>query len=379
MEVKLKKYFPMIRERKELLAEIEENEALREMFAGWERGQQEGFLDICTGVRGLKFLQDSFFKEILNPEYVPERFNDFLSCLLEEKVRVLKVLAGDSVRIADEASLLITDIVVELEDGSIANVEMQKIGYLFPGQRCACYSADLLLRQYKRVRSEKKKKFGYRDVKNVYTIVLFEKSPREFHEYPDKYCHFFDQKSDTGLKLELLQKYVLISLDIFARYQQNNNISEKREAWLTLLACDKPEKIVALIEKYPEFRRIYEEGYEICRNTERVMEMFSKELYELDRNTVQYMIDEQQETLEAQRETLDVQREELEAQRETLDVQRETLKAQREELDALREEIERLYKGTISMLRSLNMTDQEITARLCAQYRIEEKEAQKYL
>ncbi len=379
MEVKLKKYFPMIRERKELLAEIEENEALREMFAGWERGQQEGFLDICTGVRGLKFLQDSFFKEILNPEYVPERFNDFLSCLLEEKVRVLKVLAGDSVRIADEASLLITDIVVELEDGSIANVEMQKIGYLFPGQRCACYSADLLLRQYKRVRSEKKKKFGYRDVKNVYTIVLFEKSPREFHEYQDKYCHFFEQKSDTGLKLELLQKYVLISLDIFARYQQNNNISEKREAWLTLLACDKPEKIVALIEKYPEFRRIYEEGYEICRNTERVMEMFSKELYELDRNTVQYMIDEQQETLEAQRETLDVQREELEAQRETLDVQREELEAQREELDALREEIERLYKGTISMLRSLNMTDQEITARLCAQYRIEEKEAQKYL
>ena len=69
---------------------------------------------------------------------MPERFNDFLSCL-----------PGDSTRIADETSLLITDIVVELEDGSIANVEMQKIGYLFPGQRCASYSADLLLRQYK--------------------------------------------------------------------------------------------------------------------------------------------------------------------------------------------------------------------------------------
>ena len=80
---------------------------------------------------------------------MPERFNDFLSCLLGERVKVLKVLSGDSTRIADETSLLITDIVVELEDGSIANVEMQKIGYLFPGQRCACYSADLLLRQYK--------------------------------------------------------------------------------------------------------------------------------------------------------------------------------------------------------------------------------------
>lgn len=30
---------------------------------------------------------------------------------------------------------MITDIVVQLEDGSIANVEIQKIGYTFPGQR----------------------------------------------------------------------------------------------------------------------------------------------------------------------------------------------------------------------------------------------------
>lgn len=108
----------------------------------------------------MKFLYDGFFKEILNPEYVPERFNDFLSCMLCQKVRVLKVLPNDSTRIASESSLLITDIVVELADGSIANVEMQKIGYLFPGQRCACYLADLLLRQYRRVRGERKKTFG---------------------------------------------------------------------------------------------------------------------------------------------------------------------------------------------------------------------------
>ena len=43
------------------------------------------------------------------------------------------VSAGDFTRIADESSLLIMDIVVELEGGSIANVEMQKIGYLFSG------------------------------------------------------------------------------------------------------------------------------------------------------------------------------------------------------------------------------------------------------
>ena len=43
---------------------------------------------------------------------------------------------------------------------------------------------------------------------------------------------------------------------------------------------------------------MYEEVYEMCRNTEKVMNMFSKELRELDRNTVQYMIDEMQEELE---------------------------------------------------------------------------------
>ena len=73
------------------------------------------------------------------------------------------------------------DIVVELEDGSIANVEMQKIGYLFPGQRCACYSADLLLRQYKMVRGEKKKKLislkkpSYRNFKPFTPVQIFKK------------------------------------------------------------------------------------------------------------------------------------------------------------------------------------------------------------
>ncbi len=376
MAAKLKEYFPIIREREELLAEIAKNEMLREMFAGLEKEQQEEFLDICTGVRGLKFLYDGFFKEILNPEYVPERFNDFLSCLLGERVKVLKVLPGDSTRIADETSLLITDIVVELEDGSIANVEMQKIGYLFPGQRCACYSADLLLRQYKRVRGEKKKKFSYRDIKNVYTVVLFERSPKEFHKYPEKYCHFFEQTSDTGLKLELLQKYVLIPLDIFVKYQHNRNVIERRDAWLTLLVCDEPEKIIALIEKYPEFRQIYEEGYEICRNTERVMEMFSKELYELDRNTVQYMMDEQQERIDAQQEEIDAQQEEINAQRETIETQQETIESQKEMIAGMQEEA---IKGTVHILRNVNIPEQEIITQICNQYRIREEEAKRYL
>ena len=68
MAKKLKDCFPMIREEKELLAEIRESETLRRTFQGWPEEKQRIFLDCCTGARGVKMLYDSFFKEIMNPE-----------------------------------------------------------------------------------------------------------------------------------------------------------------------------------------------------------------------------------------------------------------------------------------------------------------------
>lgn len=189
MAGKLRNYFPLIRERKEVLREIDSDSGLRAVYMGWKPEQQEEFLDFCTGMRGVKVLYDSFFKEIMSPEYTPDRLNRFLSLLIGKTVTIRQVIPNDGSRIADEHSLLITDIVVEFEDGSLANVEIQKIGYSFPGERSACYSADLLLRQYKRVRDEKNRKeqkFSYKDIKNVYIIVLFEKSTGEFHTAPEK-------------------------------------------------------------------------------------------------------------------------------------------------------------------------------------------------
>ena len=52
----------------------------------------------------------------------------------------------------------------------------------------------------------KKEKFNYRDIKDVYIIVFFEKSTSEFRQYPEEYLHYFSQQSDTGLEMELLQK-----------------------------------------------------------------------------------------------------------------------------------------------------------------------------
>ncbi len=109
---------------------------------------------------------------------------------------------------------------------------------------------------------------------------------------------------DTGIQIELLQEYLLIPLDIFRINLQNKGIRDELDAWLTILSVDEPERIEQLIRDYPQFIPMYEQIYEICRNTERVMELFSEELKILDRNTVQLMIDEMQEEIDVQKETI---------------------------------------------------------------------------
>ena len=308
MTTKLKQYFPLAWERDEILSEIQSHPQLSKIYEGWKEKQRMEFLDFMTGVRGIKFLYDSFFKELMNPEFAPERLEEFLSLLLGNKIKILSVLPVDSTRIADEGSLLVMDIVVQLESGEIVDLEIQKIGYMFPGQRSACYSSDLLLRQYKRIRSdENEKTFSYRDIKNVYTIVLFESSPEIFHKFPDIYLHYFEQQSNTGLEMDLLQKYLFVPLDIFKKKMHNKNKKEaenKLEAWLLFLCDDDPETVLQLSEDYPEFKKMYEEGYQMCRNIEGVMKMFSKELEQLDRNTAQLMIDEMQKRINEQNDQI---------------------------------------------------------------------------
>ena len=309
----LKQHFPMIREREEVLEDIKKNPRLKEIFDGWKEEYQEAFLDICSGMRGVKLLYDQFFKAILNPDTSPERLEELISLILKKKVKILKVLPNDSARIAAETSLLIMDIVVELKDGSIADVEVQKLGYAFPGQRSACYSADLLLRQYKRVKGEHKKNFSYRDIKKVFTVIFYEKSTKEFHEFKDIYLHHSEQTTDTGLKIDLLQEYDFIALDIFRKKLYNKGVdrNNRLEAWLTFLCEDDPELMLELIEAYPEFEALYREVYEMCLDMERMMRIFSKELEELDKNTVQYMIDEMQDTIDAQKEQLNQKDEQI--------------------------------------------------------------------
>lgn len=93
---------------------------------------------------------------------------------------------------------------------------------------------------------------------------------------------------------------------------QNITIQSDLDAWLTFLSTDSPEKILELIQYSSEFRDMYQEIYDICENVEEVMHMFSKELREMDRNTVKLMIEEQEKELEEQKKLLAENRLQLE-------------------------------------------------------------------
>ena len=279
MKYALEKYFPMLQSREEVLEKIREKKELSKMFDRWEERRQKEFLDFCTGAKGVKMLYDFCAKAILNPEVYPERIEELIS---------------------------------------------------------------LLLRQYRQVRNQMTKEtFSYREISNVYTIVLFEKSTSEFHALPDQYIHKFRQKSDTGLQIDLLQEFVFVALDIYREKHQNKNIEKRLDGWLTFLISDEPEDIIALIERYPDFKAMYEQIYEICRNIEQVMGMFSKELYELDRNTVRYMIDELQEEYQKQKDKNQKQKEENQKQKEENQRQKEENQRQKEENQRQKEENQR--------------------------------------
>nr|WP_296044400.1 hypothetical protein [uncultured Blautia sp.] len=79
---------------------------------------------------------------------------------------------------------------------------------------------------------------------------------------------------------------------------------------------DDPDMIIQLITEYPEFKAMYQQAYEICRNVEALMGIFSEELRIMDRNTVKYMVDQMQEEIDSQRQEIKLLKEELQILKE---------------------------------------------------------------
>ena len=257
--------------------------------------------------------------------------------------------------------MVVTDVVVEFADGRIANVEVQKIGYYFPGERTACYVSDLMLRQYRRIRSEKRKKFSYKDIREVYTIIFYESSPKEFRQFPDVYVHHGQHCFDSGLPFHIPMQIYMIPLDIFKQSFYNKDMHTPLEAWLGFFSFDKPEEIIRLIGEYPEFKAIYQHVYDICENVERMVTMFSKELAIADRNTAQLMIDDLMGKVKEQEAVIEAKDTIIE-EKDTIIAKKNAAIAEKDSILAAKEaSIEDLIRKMDEMTEKINALQRKIS------------------
>ena len=161
-------------------------------------------------------------------------------------------------------------------------------------------------------------------MKKVYTIVLYEKTEGDFKDpmLQGAYIHHGKTRFDTRLKLNLLQEYFLIALDVFCQngytddknsdaletelIATHNNIPEtgfatndlsmdSLEGWLSILTAETMADVERVIRRYPWSEPIFREMSAYVNNPEEVILMFSEALKIADRNTVKYMIEELQD------------------------------------------------------------------------------------
>ena len=333
-------------------------------------GRYEDFL---KGKKSLPLLYDPFFKKIFNPTERRDRLSELVSCLLGQKVTVLEVFPNEDSQFL--GVMIIMDMVVLMADGSIANIEIQKISYDFPAERISCYSADLVLRQYKMITGKNQvgkhelstngsSKPSYKDMRKVHTIILFEDSNKSLISDMDKalYFHVGKTKFNTGIKIELLQDFVLVSLDTFRKYrysdikegrteitdydydssQYNDElVSEKmkrdRLKFLSLFVAETPQEIDKLVETFPDLELVRQDINEYLERPGEVLSMFSEALRILDRNTAELMVDRMKDEIVDLRE----QNDELKVHTDELKAENDVLKASSDKKDA---EIARLKK-----------------------------------
>ncbi len=328
--------------KEEALTLLKADSGSYQQYLEFRDTHQQKLLALLMGKHSLAVTYDSFFKKIMSPREKPERLESFLAALLNQKVKIKTVLPNDGTKLTESGSMVIMDLLVELADGSIINVEIQKIGYYFSGERSSCYESDLIMRQYNRIKSDRGKHFSFRDLKPVCMIVIMEHSPETFKKASPSYIHRQQITYDSGAEVASLFKTIYISLDTF--HSVIHNISNQLDAWLTFLSSDAPEEIVQLVNIYPEFLSCYQDIVKFRTNPKELITMYSEALHILDRNTAQLMVEDMQETIQQQGATIQHQGATIQHQGATIQKLKDTSAQKDAQIAALEAELEKLKK-----------------------------------
>ena len=358
------------------------------------KGWADRFNDYISRKKTLPLLYDPFFKKLFNGDEHRQRLSRLVSSIIGQEVTVIDILPSESSSFED--SFIIMDMIVRLSDGSIANIEVQKIASLFPGERLSCYSADAIMRQYHRLSSATStarysddisqdsdsisaighKTFSYKDMKNVHTIVLFENSNSNLinSANPELYFHVGTTTFNTHINFPLLQKYHMISLDTFRKYRYSDiiegtieikecdydeDVYEKpltdqmlrdRLAFLSLFVTETVDEAIAVQNLFPELSEIFDEMNEYLARPEEVLGMFSEALRILNHNTAVLMVDEYRKKYQEMENNL---RKEMQEKQKILDDKDRQINSQKEQFSVQKEQYEEQHTKDLERIAEL--------------------------
>jgi predicted transposase/invertase (TIGR01784 family) len=330
---------------KEVIEKLQTSSVFKE-FENLNKLRRQEFLNFCTGKNMTALTYDKIFKKIFNFEQHPERLKHFLSAVLGFEVEVLQILPVESEQMNEYGSVLVMDILVKTVDGTIINVEMQRIPYTFNGKRVSCYLSDLVMRQYNQVKAMVKEDptltFTYEMMKPVYCLIFFDKSSANMRKLPQSWEDVGELKFDSGLEEDFLEHIHYIQLDKFRENVQT--ISNEKERWVSLLSADTPEKVQEVAASSVEMFEIIAEVAEYTMDARKVMNMYSEALRILDRNTEKYMMDEAMKQLEEKDKALKEQGKALKEKDKALEEKAKELEEKDKVLENREKLIEELKK-----------------------------------
>lgn len=167
------------------------------------------------------------------------------------------------------------------------------------------------------------------------------------------YVHHGTTVFNTGIKMEMLQDYYLIPLDVFKKsyYSMNKKDINELNGWLALLSVDSTDCLDELVIDYPQLRSIFVDMASYLNKPAEVIDMFSEALKILDENTVHYMIEEMQKQIDEDKEAIADKDSALAEMDIALADRDALLDKKKSELEEAHQEIERL-KRELSMVNS---------------------------
>ena len=321
-----------------ILKQIQSDAQLLEKWDMLPDEKQDYFRQVDERKLVPNILSDIIFKTVFDPDINPKRISRLVSSILGKEISVIRSLDKEGIHLSENSKGVILDVVVQFDDGSVADVEIQREGVKIPPQRAATYSANLLTRQYAIEKGEDKRDVDFRTLRPVYTIVIMEKSPEPFSHSPE--CvHHFRQRSDTGVEIdqgfELLQYYDFISLDIFR--ERRPHVASMLQTWLDFLSIRDVDVMEHFLEDKPEFKVIYDQAVTMMAGREELLSMLQELFAEEDigKTIVLAMESEAREELEKAKQQIQTQSDQIKTQSDqinTLNDQLQTLSDQIQQL-----------------------------------------------